>query len=321
MADPRRRFARMTAGQATKRYRHAVIQTLALTAAAVFTVELVIMLGFYRHDRAPVQHLVESLIDSSVLTLVLYPILHLLLYRPLLRDISNGIRAEEFRNDYLLTICHDLRTPLTSILGQAQLLERTLDRAGLNGLHLERRGAEAIISNAQRMNQMIQGIVESAYLEARQVALDKAPVDVRALVSELLGRSEGTIDARRVEVDMPLHRPTIKADRGNLDRIFTNLLTNALKYSSEETSVVVRAETVGNELVVSVMDRGIGISPGDLPHIFERFYRSKGIRQMEGMGLGLYVARNLVEAQGGRIWARSTLGEGTTFCFSMPLVK
>ena len=97
-----------------------------------------------------------------------------------------------------------------------------------------------------------------------------------------------------------------------------NLLTNALKYSSEETPVVVRARLKDGTVLVSVQDFGVGISPQDLPHLFQRYYRAKTDRKAEGIGLGLYITKQLVEAHGGRIWVESTVGEGSTFFFTLP---
>jgi two-component system phosphate regulon sensor histidine kinase PhoR len=111
------------------------------------------------------------------------------------------------------------------------------------------------------------------------------------------------------------------ADPSRLERILTNLISNALKYSPPEAEVVVRAERVDSCLQVSVVDRGIGIAPEDLPHLFERFYRTRGSRKAEGLGLGLYITRMLVEAHGGRIWAESELGKGSTFSFTLPLAR
>ena len=99
----------------------------------------------------------------------------------------------------------------------------------------------------------------------------------------------------------------------------TNLLTNALKYSEPETPIIIAAEQTGEEATVSITDRGTGIDPGDLPHIFERFYRVPGARKTESVGLGLYITKMLVEALGGRIWAESEPGKGSTFHFRLPL--
>ncbi len=233
------------------------------------------------------------------------------------RDITEIKQAEQFREEYIHTISHDLRTPLTIIQGHAQLLQQALDKAGLS--YFARRSSEAIVTSTRQMNAMIQDLVDSARLEAGQLVMEKQPVDVRAFVSELLNRAAGAMDVARVELDALEDLPQVSADPDRLERILMNLLTNALKYSREGNRVTIRIRASGDEVVISMTDRGEGISPEDKKHIFERFYRAKGQRKAEGLGLGLYITRMLVEAHGGRIWAESKLGKGSTFYFSLPL--
>jgi len=235
-----------------------------------------------------------------------------------LTDITELHELEEQREAYIHTVSHDLRNPLAIIQGHAQFLLRTLDRAGLQGP--ERQSAEAIVTGARQMNVMIQDLVDSARLEAGQLQLEKQPVSLEYSVSDLLKRAAGIIDVERVQIELPADLPPVEADIDRLDRILLNLLTNALKYSSSETSVQVKARKINNEVVMSVADRGVGIAPEDLPHIFGRFYRASGARKAEGIGLGLYVTKMMVEAHGGRIWFESTLGKGSTFYFTLPLI-
>lgn len=104
-----------------------------------------------------------------------------------------------------------------------------------------------------------------------------------------------------------------------MERILVNILTTAIRYSSVDTRVVVGAELIGQEALVSVADQGVGISDEDLPHVFERFHKFKGAGRTGGVGLGLHITRMLLEAQGGRIWVESKLGKGTTSYFTLPL--
>jgi len=233
------------------------------------------------------------------------------------QDITERKRAEEFREQYIHTVSHDLRAPLTIVLGQAEILERALQRAGLDGL--QRRSAEAIVTAARRMNAMIQDLVESARLESEQLRLQTQPVDLRAYVVDLLERAKPALAVGRIRVEIPADLPPVLADPNRLERVFTNVIGNALKYSPPETEVLVTARRGDGEVEVSVTDRGVGIAPEDLPHIFERFYRAKGVRRAEGLGLGLYIAKMLVEAHGGHIWAKSELGKGSTFSFTLPI--
>jgi two-component system phosphate regulon sensor histidine kinase PhoR len=234
-----------------------------------------------------------------------------------LTDITPLHELEEQRNDLLRVVSHDLRAPVTVIQGHAQMLERLLEKAGLDGR--VKRSIQAIIVGARRLNAMIQDLVDSVRLESRQLVLEKQPVDLRAFLVDLLERSETVLDVGRVRIEIPGGLPLVDADPNRLERILLNLLSNSLKYSSPETEVAVVARQTNGEVAVSVIDRGVGISPEDLPHIFERFYMARGGRKAGGLGLGLYITCMLVEAHGGRIWVQSEVGKGSTFSFTLPV--
>jgi two-component system, NtrC family, sensor histidine kinase KinB len=235
------------------------------------------------------------------------------------RDVTQRTIAQQFREESASLITHDLRTPLTIIRGQAQLLQRHLQR----GSPVERLWpiTEGIIKETATMGAMLQDLADSARLEAGKMRLKKLPVGLASWIRDLLERVKGAFDVGRVELRLPPDLPPVSADPNSLDRIFTNLLSNAFKYSPEGGPVIVAAERVANEARISVADRGLGIPAEDLPHIFERYYRGKGARKSEGLGLGLYITRLLVEANGGRIWVQSEPGQGSTFCFTMPLAN
>ncbi|MBI2953351.1 MAG: PAS domain-containing sensor histidine kinase [Chloroflexi bacterium] len=229
-------------------------------------------------------------------------------------DITALHELQEQREDLARTVSHDLRNPLQIILGRAQIIQRV---PGNEKMVLT--SAEAIVTSAKRMNAMIQDLVDSVRLETRQLQPQKQPIDLRSFVQELLGRGRGMVEVERIKVRMPAHLPPVSADPDRLERILMNLLSNALKYSPPDSEVLIGVEATDRWARISVADRGVGIAPQDLPHIFERFYRAKGVRKAEGLGLGLYIARMLVEAQGGRIWAESEPGKGSTFYFTLPV--
>ena len=113
--------------------------------------------------------------------------------------------------------------------------------------------------------------------------------------------------------------PALHADADRLERILTNLLSNALKYSDPGTPVWLHVQPMAGEVCITLQDQGQGIAPQDVPHLFEKFYRAGSSRKAEGTGLGLYVTRLLVEAHGGRIWAESEVGKGSLFSFTLPV--
>lgn len=223
---------------------------------------------------------------------------------------------EEQRDDLLRAVSHDLRQPLTVIQAQAQLTQRTARQAGLDSAE---RSAGAILTSAQRMNAMIQDLVDSARLEAGQLRIAVQPVQLPTFVSDLRERMAGTPGAERIRVQPAGALPAVLADPDRLERILSNLLSNAIKYSTPGTEITVTFDRRNDEVVTSVSDRGPGIAPEELPHLFERYYRARTERERaEGVGLGLYITRLLVQAHGGRIWVDSQPGQGSTFSFSLP---
>ena len=226
-------------------------------------------------------------------------------------------QAEDFREEYIHTISHDLRNPLMIIRGHAQLLQRATNEPVANERNLA--SIEAILTGAQRMHSMIEDLVDSARLESRQMRIDKRPIQLKYFLRDLLARARAIANVGRVEVDIPSELPAANADPDQLERIVLNLLTNALKYSPVESPVLIKADQGAEELTITVADHGYGISAADLPRVFERFYRAKDLRQTEGLGLGLYITNLLVEANGGRIWVESELDKGSAFHFTLPL--
>jgi signal transduction histidine kinase len=164
---------------------------------------------------------------------------------------------------------------------------------------------------------MIADLVDAARLEGKQYALQLEKIDIHAYLTDLVQHDMIATSRDRIIIDLPDALPHVLADTPSLDRVMTNLLSNALKYSDPDSKVVLKAWQHDDQVLISVTDHGRGISPTDLPHIFERFYRASGERKTEGIGLGLYIVSQLVEAMGGRIWAESEVGKGSTFYFTL----
>ncbi len=215
----------------------------------------------------------------------------------------------EQREDLLRAVSHDLRNPLQVVVLQAQRLQRHDDDR-------TRRPAGAILAASRRMDRMLRDLADAARFEGRGIELEARPVPLRPFLAELLELSDGALESHRVENAVPADVPPVLADPDRLDRILANLVGNALKYSHDR--VVVGARPEGAQLQVTVADRGPGIAPGDLPRIFDRYYRGQR-HEGEGLGLGLFIVRKLVEAHGGRIWAESRPGEGARFTFTLPI--
>jgi signal transduction histidine kinase len=238
-----------------------------------------------------------------------------------LMDEAASVRAREeavrLKEDFLSSAAHDLKTPLTSLVTQAQLLHRrserdpqaAVDRAGLNRL----------LEQSLRLKNLMLELLDVSRLEHTSLLGELEEVDLRELLRTLVGRES----AAWSRVDLDAEQPVIATvDPLRFEQVLTNLIENALKYSPHDRRVMVRAWTEAGEARVSVHDRGIGIPPQDQPLVFERFHRARNVddRRFAGMGLGLYIARAIVIQHGGRIWLHSTPGQGTTFFVAVPAV-
>lgn len=233
-------------------------------------------------------------------------------------DITARHEIEEQREAFTRAVSHDLRQPLTVVLGQSQLLAQMLARE--ESEPIKKRSIEAIGASAERMGRMIQELVDAARLETGNVRPHPEPVDLRRYIWNAKERL-GPERAQRLVLEGPGDLPRVLVDVDHLGRVLDNLLANAFKYSEPGAQVVVRLENRAPEVVTAVSDQGPGIPPQVLPKVFHRYYRGEmpGGRA-DGLGLGLYIVRGLVEANGGKVWVESRAGVGSTFFFSLPVV-
>jgi PAS domain S-box-containing protein len=225
------------------------------------------------------------------------------------RDSTDRKRLERMQQDFIAMAGHDLATPVTVLRARAQLMQRR--RA------YDEEGVAAIIEQTQRMERLITDLRDLVHLEGGQLVLRRAVTDLRDIAHDAAVRARLRASEREIRVDSPDEAMIGEWDADRLGQVLDNLLGNAVKYADDSAEIVVRIERDHGGARVSVIDRGVGI-PGDaLPHLFDRFYRVDG-HEAAGLGLGLYIARMLVEAHGGRIWAESTPGVGSTFTFVLP---
>ncbi|NBD09852.1 sensor histidine kinase [Corallococcus silvisoli] len=236
----------------------------------------------------------------------------------ILRDVTERRDLEKLREEYVGLISHDLRNPLNTINLRAHLLQRALHER-----KLEREGhmAQAIIHNVEWMSTMIEELLEGSRLESGRVNLRREPRDLGRFLEEVLERDVPPDARERFRLHLADPLPPVPMDAARLERVVTNLLTNALKYSPQGTPVDVRLSAVHDQAVVSVSNQGAGLSPRDAARLFDKYYRTEDGRSADGkgLGLGLYISRLIVEAHGGHIWVESEPDRGATFFFSVPL--
>jgi PAS domain S-box-containing protein len=225
------------------------------------------------------------------------------------QDISERKRIEATQRDFLAMVSHDLRSPLTVIRASTQLLQR-------RGEYREAT-VETILAYADRMARLIDELTDVVRLEEGHLPLQRETVDLVALARDAAAAAAEQSARHAVRVEAPDASVCGAWDGVRLGQVVENLLGNALKHGAEEGEVVVRVEERAGEALILVQDSGAGIDPDHLPHLFDRFYRAT--TRSSGLGLGLYISRILVEAHGGRIWAESRLGHGSTFTVALPL--
>jgi signal transduction histidine kinase len=223
-------------------------------------------------------------------------------------------RATHSRDALLASVAHDLRSPLNSILLQAEALLRKAREPEPMRLR------QVIGGQVRRMNQMIQDVLDVSKLDAGQLHAAAERLATRELIQEVEQLMSATAQQASLTLTTEVANdlPDVIADRAHVMRIFENLIGNAFKFTRSGGRVTLRAEARDGEMVFSVVDTGQGISPEQLPHIFERYWQgSRGDRR--GVGLGLPIVKGLAEANRGRVWAQSEPGKGTTFFFALPL--
>jgi signal transduction histidine kinase len=215
------------------------------------------------------------------------------------------------REDILRALTHDVRSPLGAIRMNAAVLAREGSPDAAVG-----RRARAIEASVVQIDAMLQDLVKVAALESGRVVLEREPVALGPLLDHVRETLAGVLPMERVELRLPPGLPPLWADASRLERALVNLISNALKYS--EGPVTIEADARGGEVTVAVRDRGAGIPREELPRLFDKYYRGSGAGERDGLGLGLYIARLLVDAHGGRLWAESTPGAGSTFFVAIP---
>jgi two-component system phosphate regulon sensor histidine kinase PhoR len=235
-----------------------------------------------------------------------------------LHDVTELRRLEAVRRDFVANVSHELKTPLTSISGYAETI--LADRPAAE---LERRFLTTIASNARRMQRLVDDLLDLSRIESGRWQPNTETVDVAASAREAWASLGDRAAARGVEfaVDVPPDAMAVDADPDAVRQILTNLFDNSLRYTPGGGRITLRSRTDGSGVLLSVSDTGPGISSEHLPRIFERFYRADASRSREegGTGLGLAIVKHLVEAHGGRVWAESERGKGTTVHSWFPL--
>ncbi|HZH17698.1 MAG TPA: ATP-binding protein [Archangium sp.] len=234
----------------------------------------------------------------------------------LLREAQEAIRV---RDDFLSIASHELKTPLTPLKLHLQVLKHRM----ASGQPVPVQHAEKALAQVTRLSGLINDLLDTSRIQAGRLELRHEPVSLRELTHEVLADLRTVSPQHTLEYEEPGEPLLIEGDRSRLAQVLVNLLENALKYSPTGGTIRVHVERDGAQALVSVSDSGIGIPPDQKAHLFERFFRARNapISGFGGLGLGLYISRDIVERHGGRIWVESEVGHGSTFRFTLPVLE
>ena len=235
----------------------------------------------------------------------------------IVRDVTGRREVEDLKDEVLSIASHDLRVPVAVIKAQAQLLRRLIDhkKADIGAID---EGLGSIVGQTDHLSRLLTLLLDLSRIEAGRLELAPAPMDLRLLISRTIKGMQATTRRHVLQLRAP-QQVRGNWDEHRLQEVLENLLANAVKYSPKGGTIGVQVRAGKRSVTVRVNDQGIGLDLDEMPHVFERFYRAKGTRALEGAGLGLYVCQAIVAAHGGRLWAESAgSGHGSTFSFTLP---
>ncbi|MFH1646713.1 MAG: PAS domain S-box protein, partial [Chloroflexota bacterium] len=235
------------------------------------------------------------------------------------RKVIEYEELSKMKSDLLATVSHELRTPLATIKGYSTMI---LDYYTQISAEETREYLKSIDDSTDRLAKLVDNLLDTSRLEAGLLKLQRTPSNIAPLIRKAAEEAGVRANRHRIMVELDQGLPRVSIDAKRIRQVLDNLIDNAVKYSPPQTEVLISARRSGRELLVSVTDQGPGIPAAELVNIFDRMYRieqrlSPGA---DGMGLGLYICQRLVETHGGRIWAESTAGQGSTIRFALPII-
>jgi PAS domain S-box-containing protein len=231
------------------------------------------------------------------------------------RDITKFRNAEEIKNTFVSVVSHELKTPVALIKGYVSTLRREDARWDKN---IIRDSLAVIEEEADHLASMIEDLLDASRLQAGGMTPNLSDISLPAMVERLAERFRTQSEKHTINVDFPKKFPIILADEDRIAQVISNLVSNAMKYAPGG-EICISGQARPEQIIICVSDQGPGIDPGDIPYVFDRFFRSgKAIRKTKGAGLGLYLAKAIVEAHGGRMWVDPHPGSGASVCFSLP---
>ena len=235
-----------------------------------------------------------------------------------IQDITEQAKLDDMRKEFVANVSHELKTPLTSIKTYSEtILEQDLDEESRNKF------MNVILNEANRMTRLVSDLLQLTKFDYKKVAWNKIDFDITLLTKQVCEKHKIQADKKGqlLECYVTSNVPEVYGDRDGIERVITNIVTNSIKYTPEKGNIKVYVGSVHDDAYIKIIDNGIGIPQKDLPRVFERFYRvdKARSREMGGTGLGLPIAKEIIEANGGSIDIKSEVGKGTEVIIKVPI--
>jgi PAS domain S-box-containing protein len=232
-------------------------------------------------------------------------------------DVTDQKQDEQRKNDFIAMVSHELKTPLTSVKGYIQVLQM---KARMDNINFATKALEGADRQIVKMTNMINGFLNIARLESGQITMDFTAIDLSNLVKEVVEEHLSVVSSHPITFNYTKELNII-ADQDKLGQVINNLISNSIKYSPNNSEISLKCYSDKKNAVFKITDHGMGISPHDLPKLFDRFYRVENLKTstVAGFGIGLYLSAEIVKSHSGKIWAESEVGIGSRFYFSIPL--
>jgi PAS domain S-box-containing protein len=239
--------------------------------------------------------------------------------RELLAARQSAEAALQVRDQFVSLAAHELKTPLTALLGNIELLQRRAAREQ-SLTPRDQRTLQLIADQTNRLNAMIHSLLDVSRIQHGQLAVELAPLDLCELIRRIIAENQATLAERTVLLDCAIPTALIQGDALRLEQVFLNLLYNAAKYSAAPTPISVVVRGGADAVCVDIADQGIGIPAAAIPRLFQRFFRAANVvdQRISGMGIGLYVVKQIVDLHGGNIDVESSQDQGSTFRVCLP---
>jgi two-component system NtrC family sensor kinase len=235
-----------------------------------------------------------------------------------MQDITHLKELDKLKSEFVSVVSHDLRSPLTSILGYVQLLERAGE---LN--EAQKEFVKRVHSSVDNITSLIGDLLDLGRLETG-LDLTLAPCSLNEIIIQVVDNVHMTLQEKDLKLELSLSEEEhfVQGDRKRLHQAFNNLVSNAIKYTPQHGKITIRMKNKDGQIISQVEDTGVGISPSDQPYVFDKFFRSDEVRDnFQGSGLGLSIVKTVVERHNGRIWVASVPNSGTTFTVVLPIAK